>query len=99
MIKIGKFQVEIRRDVVLKSALAISILGVIGFDSWLATCGYDGCPTPRQIQSYNPDEGGRIYDRSGVLMGRLAIVRRLNVPISQVPDFVASTGAASCARL
>lgn len=86
MIKIGK--IEIRRDVALKTALAISILAVIGFDSWLATCGYDGCPTPRQIQSYNPDEGGRIYDRSGVLMGRLAIVRRLNVPISQVPDFV-----------
>ena len=86
MMKIGKF--EIRRDVALKTALAISILGVIAFDSWLATCGYDGCPTPRQIQSYNPDEGGRIYDRSGVLMGRLAIVRRVNVPISQVPDFV-----------
>jgi 1A family penicillin-binding protein len=86
MIKIGKM--EIRRDVALKTLLAISILGVIAFDSWLATCGYDGCPTPRQIQSYNPDEGGRIYDRSGVLMGRLAIVRRVNVPISQVPDFV-----------
>jgi penicillin-binding protein 1A len=86
MIKIGK--IEIRRDVALKTLLAISILGVIVFDSWLATCGYDGCPTPRQIQTYNPDEGGRIYDRSGVLMGRLAIVRRVNVPISQVPDFV-----------
>lgn len=54
-------------------------------DGWLATCGFDRCPTPRQIQSYQPDEGGRIYDRNGRLMGRLAIVRRLNVPISQVP--------------
>src|SRR6478672_11066212 len=86
MIKIGK--IEIRRDIVLKSVLAISILGVIALDSWLATCGYDGCPTPRQIQSYNPDEGGRIYDRNGTLMGRLAIVRRVNVPISAVPVFV-----------
>ncbi|MEO8578549.1 MAG: PBP1A family penicillin-binding protein, partial [Gemmatimonadales bacterium] len=41
-----------------------------------------------QIQSYQPDEGGRIYDRNGALMGRLAIVRRLNVPISQVPVHV-----------
>ena len=81
-------KIEIRRDVVLKSVLAISILGVFGLDSWLATCGYDGCPTPRQIQSYRPDEGGRIYDRNGDLMGRLAIVRRVNVPISSVPVHV-----------
>src|SRR5665647_26549 len=86
MIKIGN--IEIRRDIVLKSALAISILGVIAVDSWLVTCGYDGCPTPRQIQSYHPDEGGRIYDRNGALMGRLAIVRRVNVPISSVPVHV-----------
>jgi penicillin-binding protein 1A len=76
------------RDLTIKAALAISILGVIGLDSWLATCGFDKCPTPRQIQSYQPDEGGRIFDRNGKLMGRLAIVRRLNVPISQVPVHV-----------
>ena len=55
---------------------------------WLATCGFDACPTPRQIQAYQPDEGGRIYDRNGRLMGRLRVVRRLNVPISQVPVHV-----------
>src|SRR5512141_167413 len=76
------------RDLTIKVVLAISILGVIGLDSWLATCGFDRCPTPRQIQSYQPDEGGRIFDRNGKLMGRLAIVRRLNVPISQVPVHV-----------
>ena len=81
-------KIEIRRDIVLKSALAISILGVFSLDSWLATCGYTGCPTPHQIQTYNPDEGGRIYDRNNALMGRLAIVRRVNVPISSVPVFV-----------
>jgi 1A family penicillin-binding protein len=81
-------KIEIRRDVVLKGALAISILGILSLDSWLATCGYSGCPTPHQIQTYNPDEGGRIYDRNNVLMGRLAIVRRVNVPISTVPVFV-----------
>ncbi len=83
-----KWKVKIQRDAALKTALAISILGVIFLDVWLATCGFHGCPTPRQIQTYRPDEGGRIYDRSGQLMGRLAIVRRLNVPISQVPVHV-----------
>ncbi|MEO8193877.1 MAG: PBP1A family penicillin-binding protein [Gemmatimonadales bacterium] len=77
-----------RRDRTLKVALAITILGVITLDAWLATCGFDRCPTARQIQSYQPDEGGRIFDRNGRLMGRLAIVRRLNVPISQVPVHV-----------
>lgn len=81
-------KIEIRRDVVLKAVLAISILGVLGGDSWLATCGYAGCPTPRQIQSYNPDEGGRIFDRNGAFMGHVEIVRRLNVPIASVPVFV-----------
>ena len=76
------------RGLTFKVALAISILAVIALDAWLATCGFDRCPTPRQIQSYQPDEGGRIYDRNGKLMGRLAVVRRLNVPISQVPVHV-----------
>jgi 1A family penicillin-binding protein len=79
---------EKNRDLSLKAALAICILGVLALDGWLATCGFDRCPSPRQIQSYQPDEGGRIYDRTGQLMGRLAIVRRLNVPISQVPVHV-----------
>ncbi|HMA22101.1 MAG TPA: PBP1A family penicillin-binding protein [Gemmatimonadaceae bacterium] len=76
------------RDLTMKVVLAISILAVIGLDSWLVTCGFDRCPTPRQIQSYQPDEGGRIFDRNGKLMGHLEIVRRVNVPISQVPVHV-----------
>ena len=83
-----RWKIDVRREVVLKTALAISILGVIALDAWLATCGFNGCPTARQIQNYRPDEGGRIYDRSGALMGRLAIVRRLNVPVTQVPVHV-----------
>ena len=79
---------EKHRDLTIKSGLAISILAVLVLNVWLATCGFDSCPTPRQIQAYQPDEGGRIYDRNGRLMGRLAIVRRLNVPISQVPAHV-----------
>ena len=79
---------ERHRDLTIKGALAISILAVIMLNTWLATCGFEQCPTPRQIQSYQPDEGGRVYDRNGRLMGRVEIVRRLNVPISQVPAHV-----------
>jgi 1A family penicillin-binding protein len=83
-----RLKIEDRRAVILQGALAISILGVIVTDTWLFTCGFESCPSPRQIQAYQPDEGGRIYDRNGRMMGRLAIVRRVNVPISQVPIHV-----------
>jgi len=82
------FVIENRRELILKGALVAAIIGVLVGDVWLGTCGLDRCPSPREIQAYRPDEGGRIYDRSGRLMGRLAIVRRLNVPISQVPAHV-----------
>ena len=57
-------------------------------DVWLLTCGFDGCPTPREIQTFQPDQGGRILDRYNRVMGRLELVRRVNVPLSQVPLFV-----------
>ena len=68
--------------------LAICILAVYVTDVWLLTCGFDGCPTPRDIQTFQPDQGGRILDRYNRVMGRLELVRRVNVPLSQVPDFV-----------
>jgi len=68
--------------------LAISILTVYFTDVWLGTCGFDGCPTPRDIQTFQPDQGGRILDRYNRVMGRLETVRRLNVPLSSVPEFV-----------
>jgi 1A family penicillin-binding protein len=68
--------------------LAISILAVYFTDVWLGTCGFDGCPTPRDIQTFQPDQGGRILDRYNRVMGRLETVRRLNVPLSSVPEFV-----------
>jgi penicillin-binding protein 1A len=76
------------RERTYKVVLAISILAVIALDAWIATCGFDSCPTPRQIQAYQPDEGGRILDRNGRFMGHVEVVRRLNVPISQVPVHV-----------
>ena len=88
--KINRWKTEIwkRREPILKVSLVIVIVGVFAMDFWLGTCGFEGCPTPREIQAYHPDEGGRIFDRAGRLMGRLAIVRRVNIPISQVPVHV-----------
>jgi 1A family penicillin-binding protein len=78
-------KIKKRRELIFKGSLAAAILLVLALDVWLGTCGFERCPTAREIQAYNPDEGGRVYDRNGRLMGRLVIVRRLNVPISQVP--------------
>ena len=76
-----------RRGILL-GTFAICILAVYFTDVWLATCGFDGCPSPRDIQTFQPDQGGRILDRYNRLMGRIELVRRVNVPLSQVPQFV-----------
>jgi len=88
--KVEKWKAAIwtRRQSILKVSLVAAIVGVFALDIWLGTCGFEGCPSPREIQAYHPDEGGRIFDRNGKLMGRLAIVRRMNIPISQVPVHV-----------
>ncbi len=86
--KIVGWPPKTRREKILTSAIAISILAVGFTDAWLATCGFDGCPRPRDIQSYRPDEGGRIKDRNGIVLGRLETVRRVNIPLSSVPVFV-----------
>ncbi len=67
---------------------AITILAVYFTDVWLGTCGFDGCPSPRDIQSFQPDQGGVILDRYNRPMGRLETVRRVNVPLKAVPEFV-----------
>ncbi len=69
-------------------AFAITILAVYVTDIWLGTCGFDSCPTPRDIQSFQPDQGGQILDRYNRVMGRLETVRRVNVPLKSVPEFV-----------
>ncbi|MGA9836123.1 MAG: PBP1A family penicillin-binding protein [Gemmatimonadaceae bacterium] len=66
-------------------ALAVFLTAVVAFDAWLGTCGFDGCPSGAEIRAYRPDEGGRILDRSGRLIGHLAFVRRIDVPLSRVP--------------
>lgn len=67
------------------AALVVFIMLIYTFDVWLGTCGFDGCPTASDIRAFHPDEGGRVLDRDGHFIGRLAIVRRINVPLSSVP--------------
>lgn len=70
-------------------ALALPMLGaLVVFDAWLGTCGFAGCPSRAEVRAYQPDEGGRILDRTGKLIGHLAVVHRVNVPLDRVPKYV-----------
>src|SRR6185503_17284152 len=81
-------KIRARRRGIFLGLFAICILAVYFTDVWLLTCGFDGCPSPREIQTFQPDQGGRILDRYNRVMGRLELVRRVNVPLSAVPEFV-----------
>ena len=70
------------------ATLGALCLGVVAFDAWLGTCGFEGCPTRSEIRGFRPGEGGRIVDRNDRFLGRIAIVRRVNVPITDVPAHV-----------
>lgn len=67
------------------AALLLVSVPVYVFDFWLGTCGGDGCPSAADIRAFHPDEGGRVLDRHGQFMSHLAVVRRVNVPLSAVP--------------
>jgi penicillin-binding protein 1A len=67
------------------TALALACVGTVLFDAWLTTCGFSGCPTRGEIRAFRPGEGGKIVDRSDRFLGRIAIVRRVNVPIDAIP--------------
>jgi len=70
------------------AALTLAIIGVGALDVWLGTCGFNGCPTRNEIRAFRPPEGGKIVDRQGRLMGRLTVIRRVNVPLEKVPKHV-----------
>ncbi len=73
-----------------KGSLALSLLvaGAALFDAWAYTCGFAQCPTPAAIRAFQPPEGGRVLDRNGRLIGRLTLVKRVNVPLARVPAHV-----------
>jgi penicillin-binding protein 1A len=64
------------------------VITVVTFDAWLATCGFVGCPSSEEIRRFRPIEGSEALDRNGQSLGRLTSVRRINVPLSQVPRHV-----------
>jgi penicillin-binding protein 1A len=70
------------------AALALFTLLVLAAGSWTVTCGFEGCPSTADIQTFRPSQGGRVLDRAGAPLGRLTYVRRVNVPLSRVPRHV-----------
>jgi membrane peptidoglycan carboxypeptidase len=81
-------RVWLRRGWWKVSLLSVAIAGIAALNIWLFTCGYAGCPSRSAIVAYRPNEGGRVFDQNGKLIGHLAIVRRINVPLSRVPKHV-----------
>jgi penicillin-binding protein 1A len=78
-------RVWLRRHWAPLLAVYLIAAGVWTGNAWVLTCGFQGCPSAAEIQGYRPSEGGRILDRAGEPLGRLRAVRRLNVPLAQVP--------------
>ena len=70
------------------AVMAALVLTVLAFDAWLATCGFAGCPSSEDIRRFRPVEGSEAIDRSGQSLGRLTSVRRINVPLGDVPRHV-----------
>ena len=78
----------VRRDWWKLSILGVAIVGVVGLNAWLLTCGFAGCPSRSEVRAYRPSEGGRVLDQNSRLIGHLAIVRRVNVTLDKVPKHV-----------
>ncbi len=67
------------------TVLVLACASVITFDAWLNSCGFEGCPTRAEVRGFRPGEGGRIVDRNDKFLGRIALVRRVNVPLADIP--------------
>jgi penicillin-binding protein 1A len=67
------------------ATLAVACVVVVAFDGWLGTCGFEGCPSRSEVRAFRPGEGGRIVDRNDKFLGRIALVRRVNVPLANIP--------------
>ena len=68
--------------------MIVALVGLASLDLWLASCGFDGCPTAAEIRAFEPSEGERVYDRNSKFIGRLTSVRRVNVALAKVPQQV-----------
>ncbi|HWB43313.1 MAG TPA: PBP1A family penicillin-binding protein [Gemmatimonadales bacterium] len=77
-----------RRQRVFAGVVIVLLLLSGGTTLWMATCGLAGCPSIEQLRGFRPSEGSRVLDRNGAPLGRLAYVRRINVPLDRVPRHV-----------
>ncbi len=77
-----------RRQRVFAGVVIVLLLLSGGTTLWMATCGLAGCPSTEQLRGFRPNEGSRVLDRHGAPLGRLAYVRRVNVPLGRVPRHV-----------
>jgi 1A family penicillin-binding protein len=68
--------------------LVIAAVFLIAVGTWTATCGFAGCPGAAELRAFLPSEGGLVLDRNGVEIGHLSPARRINVPLSQIPQAV-----------
>jgi 1A family penicillin-binding protein len=78
--------IDSRRIKLLALGFSLAFLSMV--ISWVATCGFHGCPSTVQIQAFRPSEGSRVLDRSGKPIGRLSYIRRINVSLDEVPKAV-----------
>jgi 1A family penicillin-binding protein len=77
-----------RRDWWKLSLVGTAVVGIVWLNVWLLSCGFQGCPSRSEVRAYRPSEGGTVLDENDRLIGHLAIVRRINVPLSQIPKHV-----------
>jgi penicillin-binding protein 1A len=68
----------------LGAALALAV-GVLGAGSWWQTCGFDGCPSVAELREWQPRTGHRLLAHDGALLGLIDPVRRVPVPLAEVP--------------
>jgi penicillin-binding protein 1A len=76
-----------RRRILLVTSAAFALTLVTTFlYSW--SCGFRGCPSIADIQTFVPSQGGRVVDRNGDLLGYLNPIRRVTVSLERIPEVV-----------
>ena len=72
-------------------AAGVAVAGAVWtmvMGTWWWSCGWQGCPTPAQLQAWRPTEGGTLLARDSSVVSALSAVRRGNVPLTRVPAHV-----------
>lgn len=62
-----------------------SALTALTSASWWYSCGWHGCPSPAQLQAWQPSEGGALLARDSGFVSSLTMIKRHNVSLDKVP--------------